>query len=311
MIFSEEEITMVKQADLVAVAAAMGYTPKRIGRYYTLKEMDSIRIYNRSHWYRWSSETGGSQIDFVMTFAGMEFKNAVEWLLDFIGYKKAEKSFDEGKIVNEGKHQERKEFRLPDFAGNNKRLYQYLMNERGISREVIDYFVSKHLIYESRKYHNVVFVGTDCEGTPKFASMRGTFDQDGKAFKCDVGGNDKNYGFHRCYEGSDTIVVFEAAIDLLSYLSLYPGSTEHLIALGMVADAPLVRYLEEHDGIMNIRLALDNDNAGRTATENLTKKYYEFGYQVEDISPPEEYKDYNEWLQGWRQGLYQPSKGKR
>ena len=52
MIFSEEEITMVKQADLVAVAAAMGYTPKRIGRYYTLKEMDSIRIYNRSHWYR-------------------------------------------------------------------------------------------------------------------------------------------------------------------------------------------------------------------------------------------------------------------
>lgn len=73
MMFSEEEITMVKQADLVAVATAMGYTPKRIGRYYTLKEMDSIRIYNRSHWYRWSSETGGSQIDFVMTFAGMEF----------------------------------------------------------------------------------------------------------------------------------------------------------------------------------------------------------------------------------------------
>lgn len=106
-------------------------------------------------------------------------------------------------------------------------------------------------------------------------------------------------------------MVFEAAIDLLSYLSLYPDSTEHLIALGMVADAPLVRYLEDHDGIVNIRLALDNDNAGRTATENLTKKYYEFGYQVEDISPPEEYKDYNEWLQGWRQGLYQTSKGKR
>ena len=311
MMYSEEEIAMAKRVDLTVVAAAMGYTPKRIGKYYTLKEMDSIRIYDRSHWYRWSSETGGSQIDFVMTFANMDFKDAVEWLLDFIGYKKAEKSFDEEKIVKAVEHQERKEFRLPDFAGNNKRLYQYLMNERGISKEVIDYFVSQSLMYESRKYHNVVFVGTDCEGTPKFASMRGTFDQNGKPFKCDVSGNDKNYGFHRYYEGSDTIVVFEAAIDLLSYLSLYPDSTEHLIALGMVADAPLVRYLEDHNGILNIRLALDNDTAGRMATENLTKKYYELGYQVEDVAPPKEYKDYNEWLHGWRQSLNLTSKVNR
>ena len=166
MIYSEEEIAMAKRADLTAVAAAMGYTPRRIGKYHTLKEMDSIRIYDRSHWYRWSSETGGSQIDFVMTFANMDFKEAVEWLLDFIGYKKAEKTYEKGKVVKEAKQQERKEFRLPDFAGNNKRLYQYLMNERCISKEVIDSFVKQKLIYESSKYHNIVFVGTDCEGTP-------------------------------------------------------------------------------------------------------------------------------------------------
>ena len=52
--FTEEELAIAKSVDLVAVAANLGYTPKRIGNYYTLKEMDSMRIYNRSHWCRFS-----------------------------------------------------------------------------------------------------------------------------------------------------------------------------------------------------------------------------------------------------------------
>lgn len=47
--FTEEELAIAKSVDLVDVAAALGYTPKRIGRYHTLKEMDSMRIYNRKH----------------------------------------------------------------------------------------------------------------------------------------------------------------------------------------------------------------------------------------------------------------------
>lgn len=73
------------------------YTVKKIGKYYTLKEMDSIRIYNRTNWYRWSRQSekgsnGGSQIDFLRVFAGMDVKEAVFWLLDFAGYKKADDS---------------------------------------------------------------------------------------------------------------------------------------------------------------------------------------------------------------------------
>ena len=75
--FTEEELLIAKTADLVDVAASLGYTPKRIGKYYTLKEMDSIRIYNRSHWFRWSRQydkghNGGSQIDFLKEFAGLD-----------------------------------------------------------------------------------------------------------------------------------------------------------------------------------------------------------------------------------------------
>ena len=48
------------------------------------------------------------------------------------------------------------------------------------------------LLYTS----NVVFKGNDKNGVTRFASMRGVFDKQGKPFKCDVTGNDKNYGFN-------------------------------------------------------------------------------------------------------------------
>ena len=50
--------------------------------------------------------------------------------------------------------------------------------------------------------------------------MRGVFDREGKAFKCDVAGNDKNYGFNIWYGQSDEVMVFEAAIDLMSYVEI-------------------------------------------------------------------------------------------
>lgn len=94
--FTDEELAIAKSVDLCAVAESLGYTVKRIGKYHTLKEMDSIRIYNRSHWYRWSRQfdkgnNGGSQIDFLRVFCGMSVKEAVFWLLDFAGYKRIEK----------------------------------------------------------------------------------------------------------------------------------------------------------------------------------------------------------------------------
>ena len=91
--FTAEELALAKSVDLTAVAASLGYTVKKIGRYHTLKEMDSIRIYNRTNWFRWSREhergnNGGSQIDFLRVFADMEVKEAVFWLLDFSGYQR-------------------------------------------------------------------------------------------------------------------------------------------------------------------------------------------------------------------------------
>lgn len=303
--FTEEELAIAKSVDLTAVAASLGYTVRRMGKYHTLKEMDSIRIYDRSHWYRWSRQyekgsNGGSQIDFLRVFAGMDVKDAVFWLLDFTGYRRVPET---GRTI-QLKHQvferkaksEPKKFVLPKAALDNRYLYEYLNQERAVSREVIDFFVNQDLIYESRPYHNIVFKGNDKDGKTRFASMRGVFDQQGKSFKCDVAGNDKRYGFNMANENSNELVVFEAAIDLMSYMDIFMDFESNKLALGMTADAPLETFLQEHPQITSIRFCLDGDEPGRNATEQLMEKYYGKGYEVEDCPPPPGYKDYNEWL---------------
>ncbi len=301
--FTEEELAMAKRIDLTAVASSLGFTVKRVGRYHTIKEMDSIRIYNRSHWFRWSRQyekgsNGGSQIDFLRVFCSMDIKEAVFWLLDFAGYiripeaeKKVKLKYQVAKEKNEIKP-----FVLPTPSMNNYYLYSYLREERGLSNQVINYFVDKDLIYESRNYHNVVFKGNDKVGVTRFASMRGVFDKAGKSFKCDVAGNDKNYGFNVTNEESTELVVFEAAIDLMSYIEIFADFDSNKLALGMLADAPLVTFLKENPQISSIRFCLDNDEPGRKATKELCEKYYGLGYVVENNPPPAGYKDYNEWL---------------
>lgn len=311
MRFSTEELAIAKQVDLCRVAEYLGYTVKRIGHCHTLKEMDSIRIYDRSHWCRFSrrydkGENGGSQIDFLRVFGGMDVKEAVFWLLDFAGYRR-EKDLSAGRhssgrsnslqnLVPSGKKEEQKKpFVLPEPSGSNAYLYRYLERERGIARLVIDFFVRKGILYEAKDYHNIVFVGTDRNGVPKFASMRGVFDRDGKGFKCDVAGNDKRYGFHLYYDKSKKVVVFEAAIDLMSYITMFPADRASMVALGMLADTPLETFLAEHPEMEEIWFCLDNDGPGRNAAAALEQKYREQGYQTEVFLPPEPYKDFNQW----------------
>jgi hypothetical protein len=306
--FTSDELALAKSADLCAVAERLGYTVVRVGHYHSLKEMDSIRIYNRRSWCRFSKRgsegQGGSQIDFLKTFANMDIKDAVFWLLDFIGYQKLDSMEKVTVKVPQKKEgfceREAKPFFLPPHSSNDMRIRNYLTKDRGLSEKTVDMFIKQGLIYESSPHHNAVFIGTDPKGVPRFASMRGTYDKNGKAFKCDVEGNDKRYGFHLEQKYSEQIVVFEAAIDLMSYIDIYHDMNSHLLALGMVADNPLEQYLKDHPEIRYIRLCLDNDERGREATKRLMGKYIGRGYQMQVLFPMEPYKDMNEWLKSFR-----------
>ena len=63
----------------------LGYQMKRVGRYYTTREMDSLMIKNRRTWKRYSNGTGGDAITFLQEFEGKGFREAVDYLLEFNG----------------------------------------------------------------------------------------------------------------------------------------------------------------------------------------------------------------------------------
>lgn len=174
--FTQEELALAKTADLCDVAARLGYTVRRSGKHYTLKEMDSIRIYNRRSWFRWSrefdkGENGGSQIDFLRVFQGMEVKEAVFWLLDFMGYRRGMELPEIKKPVEPEKP--RKPFALPERFWNAERITDYLVNVRCLRKETVDGFIKRGLVYEAKRYHNIVFVGRDKEGIAKIARIAG------------------------------------------------------------------------------------------------------------------------------------------
>lgn len=73
--YSTQERQEALCVSLCAVASSLGFTPVRTGTHYSLKEMDSLVIYNDRTWNRWSGKgniTGGTQIDFLMEFGGLD-----------------------------------------------------------------------------------------------------------------------------------------------------------------------------------------------------------------------------------------------
>ena len=119
------------------------------------------------------------------------------------------------------KQVEVKSFALPPASKNMHRVFAYLCKTRSIDRDVVSAFAKAHLVYEDAEYHNAVFVGIGGDGTPRHAHKRST-NSEGKSFRQNVEGSDPKHSFN--YTGTDgSLYVFEAPIDLLSYISLYPS----------------------------------------------------------------------------------------
>ena len=59
---------------------------------------------------------------------------------------------------------EHEEFRPLPRAKTNLDAYNYLVQERGLDQELVDGLMRQGRIYQSGKYKNVVFVGTDFDG---------------------------------------------------------------------------------------------------------------------------------------------------
>ena len=251
--------------------------------------MDSLRIKDRRAWFRYSQNTGGDAITFLQQFCGKSFPEAVEYLLTFHG-KARDAPIPQPKPISQ-----KQALSLPPRNADDRRVFAYL-RKRGIAAQVIRQFLNSGLLYEDAVHHNCVFVGRDESGQAKYAGLRGTYDLDGPGFKGDAPGSDKNTGFSLPHDPrSDLVLVFEAPIDLMSYLTpIETQPTPLLCADSMTAHCrPICRRIRRS---AVLRCVWTRTSLGRKPPSNYRKKYQLQGYAV-TVEKPRCGKDWNEYLQ--------------
>lgn len=293
--FTEEEKSRANSVDLVDFLQRQGEQLTRAGRDWRWKRHDSV-VVRGNQWYRHSREQGGLAIDFVQEFYSLSFPEAVTWLL-------GGKGGVEWNQTHKSAPPPRKPFALPDMNGDMRRVFAYLMKQRFIDRDIITHFAKAKMIYESRElcrdktkeYHNAVFVGYDENGVPKHAHKRGLYTM-GPSYRGNVEGSNPEYSFHHIGTG-DTLYVFEAPIDMLSNITLYPEgwSQNSYVALDGVAEHAMLRQLVLNPHLKRVVLCLDHDEAGIEAAGRLTEILREQGYRNVSVWQPD-CKDWNEDL---------------
>lgn len=92
------------------------------------------------------------------------------------------------------------------------------------------------------------------------------------------------------------LYIFEAPIDLLSYLSLHPKNWQQhsYVALCGVSSQAMMKMLELNSHLKEVALCLDNDEAGYKASERLKNQLAENRYRCHLIVS--QGKDWNDDL---------------
>ena len=139
--FTDTEMQIARETDLPELLSHLGYQVKRVGRFHTTAEMDSLRIKDRRKWFRYSQNTGGDAITFLQQFCGKSFPEAVEYLLTFHG-KARDAPIPQPKPISQ-----KQEFSLPPRNADDRRVFAYL-RKRGIAAQVIRQFLNAGLLYE-------------------------------------------------------------------------------------------------------------------------------------------------------------------
>lgn len=267
--FSDDDLYRANTADLVSYLERRGERMKRVGSTYKYiytdgsGTHDSVTI-SGGKWYDHKNQRGGYAVKFLQEFLGFSFQDSV---IELLGGHCSTQTVNT--ISCEPSASIVKPFELPEPNSDMRRVFAYLTKQRFIDPQIISHFAHEHKIYEDRKYHNVVFVGLDENGTPKQASVRSTLSF-GKTFRITVAGSDTNYSFSH-FGNDEKLFVFEAPIDMLSFITLCQKDWKNhsYIAMNGVYESALLKALESHSDLKNIYICTDNDEGGIEAAERL------------------------------------------
>lgn len=303
--------------NLIDYLSHSGVELLRKGHEYTTREHDSLSIsYEKNCWRQYSqvdARTGkvlsGNPIDYLERFMHYTYTEAVKELIDF-GYGPNELTDD--RMLS--KHSQYQQLKIEDKTrkgpvilpekekGSWKQLFGYLcsVNGRCLDKSIVQECINNKQLYLSALHHNAVFVTYDSDGTPRYATQRGTLSK--VPFKCDCGTeSDKSYGWLiRGNLKSNIVYVIESPIDAISFATLEKMHDKDYhkdskLSLGGVWDGALERFLKNNPQIKRICFCTDNDKAGNTAAKQYMKKYAVRGYKTSRFIPSAG-KDFNDLL---------------
>ena len=276
-------IEQARDTDMVSFFEQVhGFTFAHRSGVYRCRQHPSLAVkHDRRSWYWHSKGVGGfGVLDYLVKVENMSFPRAVEAVTGIapITPRPTPEPEPPRPLI------------LPPKTGLPLRLYDYLCVKRGIDSDVVNTLIQEGKLYEDKR-RNVVFVGFDEHGTPRFASLRGT----GKDFRCDAAGSDKRYGFNMAFSESAPLYIFESPIDCMSHASMTDDWREqNRLSLAGTSDTAIPLFLNQRKGIKELVLCLDNDPAGLEATAIIARKYAAKGYTAFIDFPKG--KDFNEDL---------------
>ena len=286
----EEDLSRIKRYPIVEYLERKGIKPVRKTPTYAMyrsplreETHPSFKVDTEKNlWIDYGEGRGGSIIDLCMRMEGCTLSEAIRRL--------RQNASDDGTYSF-----------LNDFVPNNTQpamavngarrmieisdtlpphLQDYLTKERCINLEKAMPFL-KCISYEvrSRLYQAI-----------GFANLSGGYElRDDKTFKGTIAPKDITPIFT---DRTEPVCIFEGFMDFLSFLSMKEEITNHCLVMNSVSNvARTIRYLNDRH-LTHIRAFLDNDDAGRKATND----FIWAGFKVEDMSVHYgRFKDLNEY----------------
>ncbi len=286
----------IKRISILDYATSVGYTAKKVGRYYELKEHDSVRIdTNKNCFWRNSTGANGSIIDFVMDTEGKDLRTALKDLGALVGnvnYKQIDTSYRP-----RTKDIKPTELLLPPKDVTNRNVLAYLNQTRKIDSDVVTDFIKRGNLYQDT-FKNCVFVSHDKNGKPVFANKRGTNTE--RRFIADISGCDYSKGFY-IDNGANKLIVTESVIDSMSIMTQTKlngrnyKDFNYLTLSSASKTQAVTQTIKDNPQNKLVILALDDDKAGHLGAEKIHKDLETFDVRTIDKFPTLA-KDWNEEL---------------
>ena len=290
----EEDLSAIKRYSIMEYLERKGVRPVRKTPAYAmycspLKEetRPSFKVDTEKNlWIDYAEGRGGSIIDLCMRLEGCTLSEAICRL----GQKapgnttqsskssKREISISPNQIEDVMASGTRRLICLSDTLPPH--LQEYLIKVRCINLEKATPFL-KCISYEVRgkRYQSI-----------GFANSSGGYEfRDNNTFKGTVAPKDITPIFE---DMEQPVCLFEGFMDFLSFLSMKEEVNNRCLVMNSVSNiGRSISYLNNHQ-VSSIRTFLDNDDAGRRATQELIKA----GFKVEDMSVHYgNFKDLNEY----------------